>query len=149
MPRRKGKITPGLQEYLTAIYRLKREGRKVVRVKELAEEMGVRLSSVTDAAKRLVKLGLISYEKYGYIDLTPEGERVASSTLNKEEVFYRFLTEVLGLDESKAKDEACWVEHGLEDETAFRISSLISFLQECVHNFKNRYDKFLKNGECG
>ncbi len=146
--RKEERITPGLQEYLTAIYRLKRKGKKVVRVKELAEEMGVRLSSVTDAAKRLSGLGLITYERYGYIDLTPEGERIASSTLNREEVFYKFLRDVLSMEEKKAREEACWVEHGVGDETILRISMLMSFLEECVNDFKERFEKFLETRSC-
>ncbi|MCD6348215.1 MAG: metal-dependent transcriptional regulator [Candidatus Korarchaeota archaeon] len=146
--REDGSITPGLQEYLTAIYRLKKSGKKVVRVKELAEEMNVRLSSVTDAAKRLSNMGLIHYEKYGYIDLTPRGEEIASSTLQKEETFFRFLTEFLGLDEAKAREEACWMEHGVGDETVLRISYLMSFLRKCVEDFDKKFREYLERGTC-
>lgn len=141
-------ITPGLQEYLTAIYGLKKRGKKVVKVKELAEEMGVKLSSVTDAARRLSRMGLISHEKYGYIDLTPDGERIASSVANREEVFFKFLTKVLLIDEDEAREGACWVEHGLSDETIRRLSMLVSFLDECVNDFKVRFEKFLYSRSC-
>jgi len=71
--------------------------------------MEVKLSSVMDAAKRLSHLGLISYKKYGYIDLTPKGERIASSVAGRKEVFFEFLTKVLSIDENEARKEACWL----------------------------------------
>ncbi len=141
-------ITPGLEEYLTAIYRLKKKGRKVVRVKELAREMGVRLSSVTDAAKRLSTMGLVHYEKYGYIDLTPKGEEIAISTIKKEEIFFNFLTNVLGIDSERAREEACWIEHGVGEDTALRVSALIEFLNGCVNEFNDKFEKYLYRTGC-
>ncbi len=141
-------VTPGLEEYLTAIYRLKKKGKKVVRVKELAKEMNVRLSSVTDAAKRLSSMGLVHYEKYGYIDLTPKGEEIAISTIKKEEVFFKFLTDVLGVDSKRAREEACWIEHGVEEDTVLRISALMGFLNSCVNEFNYKFEKYLYKTGC-
>ncbi len=141
-------ITPGLEEYLTAIYRLKKKGKKVVRVKELAKEMNVRLSSVTDAAKRLSNMGLVHYEKYGYIDLTSKGEKIAASVLKKEEIFFDFLTRVLGIDKERARKEACWIEHGIGEDTALRVSALIEFLNSCVNEFNHKFEKYIYKTEC-
>lgn len=55
----RSRITPGLQEYLTAIYKLQKINNRAVRAKELAEELGVTLPSVTDALRRLSEAGLI------------------------------------------------------------------------------------------
>lgn len=143
------RVTPGLQEYLTAIYRLKKRGNNVVRVKDLAEEMGVKLSSVTDAIKRLSRLGLVSYERYSYIDLTPDGEKIASSVASREEVFFDLLTKILSIDEREAWREACWIEHGVSDEVTRRISLLMSFLDNCVKDFKERFERFIYSGSCG
>jgi len=141
-------ITLGLQEYLTAILRLKRRGKKVVRVKELAEEMKVKLSSVTDAAKRLSRMGLIQYEKYGYIDLTPEGEEVALRLSKREEILMKFLSEILKLDEDVVREEACWMEHGVSEATIDRLLQLMEFLSTCVDKFDERFSKYLEYREC-
>ncbi len=141
-------ITLGLQEYLTAILRLKKKGKKVVRVKELAEEMKVKLSSVTDAAKRLSRMGLIQYERYGYIDLTPKGEEVALRLSKREEILLKFLSEILRLDENVVREEACWMEHGVSEATIDRLSQLIEFLGNCVDKFDERFSKYLEYRKC-
>ena len=135
-------ITPGLQEYLTAIYRLQRKGRNV-RVKELADELNVTLPSVIDALKRLSKAGLVNYNRYSKVTLTENGKKSAILIINKEEIFYEFFREILGIEDERAREEACWVEHGVSWESAERLKLFIDFLRENIYNINEEFKKFI------
>ena len=136
------KITPGLQEYLTAIYRLQRRG-KAVGVKELADELDVTLPSVIDALKRLSKAGLVNYNRYRKVTLTESGEKSAILIINKEEIFYEFLKEILGIEDERAREEACWMEHGVSWESAERLKLFIEFLRENMYNINEEFKKYI------
>jgi len=131
-------VTPGLQEYLTSIYRLKKSGKKEIRIGDLAKERKVRLPSVTDAMKKLVKMNLIKYSRYGSVELTEEGERIAEILDRIEEDFYLFLVNFLGVPEEKAKKEACHVEHGVNVETAERLVAFMDYLNKCLPEEERR-----------
>ena len=135
-------ITPGLQEYLTAIYRLQRKGRNV-RVKELADELNVTLPSVIDALKRLSKAGLVNYNRYSKVTLTENGKKSAILIINKEEIFYEFFREILGIEDERAREEACWIEHGVSWESAERLKLFIDFLRENIYNINEEFKKFI------
>ncbi len=137
-------ITPGLQEYLTAIYKLQKT-KKSVRVKELAEELGVTLPSVTDALKKLSRDGLINYRRYDEVTLTDEGKRAASLISDKEEIFYDFLRNVLGIEEDMAREEACWIEHGVSWESTERLRIFIEFLKENIVDVDSKFRNFINN----
>ncbi len=121
-------LTRSLQEYLAAIYELKASGKKVVRVRDIAAKLSVTMPSVVGALERLKDMGLVEYEKYGYVDLTPKGLEEAKKIVEAEQLFYKFLREVLGLDEETAKRDACMFEHDASDETKKRLALLLEFL---------------------
>jgi len=135
-------ITPGLQEYLTAIYRLQRKGRNV-RVKELADELNVTLPSVIDALKRLSKAGLVNYNRYSKVTLTENGKKSAILIINKEEIFYEFFREILGIEDERAREDARWIEHGVSWESAERLKLFIDFLRENIYNINEEFKKFI------
>lgn len=138
------RITPGLQEYLTAIYKLQKTNNRAVRAKELAEELCVTLPSVTDALRKLSKAGLINYRRYNEVTLTDAGEKAALLVLDKESIFYNFLRNVLGMEENLAREEACWIEHGVSRESAERLMLFIEFLRENIENLDLKFRKFVE-----
>ncbi|MEM0016925.1 MAG: metal-dependent transcriptional regulator [Candidatus Korarchaeum sp.] len=140
----RSRITPGLQEYLTAIYKLQKGNNRAVRAKELAEELGVTLPSVTDALRKLSEAGLINYRRYNEVSLTDAGEKSALLILDKETIFYDFLRNILGIEEELAKEEACWIEHGVSWESAERLRLFIEFLRENIGNINLRFRKFIE-----
>jgi len=139
-----------LQEYLKSIYRLKVEqGKKVTRVKDIASELKVTMPSVTDAMKRLSKLGLVHYERYGFIDLTYEGEKLARELYDRWMVLKHLLHDILGVPEDKASTDACKIEHDLSKETAEKIALLTLFIDNCLsEELKSKLKLFIESRKC-
>lgn len=143
-------LTRTLQEYLKSIYRLKVEGnKKVIRIKDIAADLNVTMPSVTDAMKRLSKMNLVLYERYGFIDLTKKGEKIARELYERWKVLKHLLEDILDISENIAKKDACSIEHDLSIETASKIALLTMFIDKCLdEEFKNRLKKFIKHGSC-
>jgi len=124
------KLTSALEDYIETIYQLVRTN-KLARVKDIAKARGVRSASVTPAMKRLADLGLIRYEQREFIDLTPDGEVVARRILSRHQVLRRFLTQFLGIDDQRAENDACSMEHSLSPESMSGLVRLFEFMDNC------------------
>jgi Mn-dependent DtxR family transcriptional regulator len=62
-------LTSAMEDYLEAIYHLEKE-RRIARVRDIANRLGVKMSSVTSALKSLGGRGLIQYDPHQFITLT-------------------------------------------------------------------------------
>lgn len=143
-------LTRTMQEYLKTIYKLKIEqGKKVIRVKEIASNLKVTMPSVTDAMKKLSKMGLVHYEKYGYIDLTKKGEKIAKELYERWKVLKHLLMDILEITEEVAEKDSCMMEHDLSPETASKIALLTLFIDNCLdEEYKERLKRFINTGLC-
>ena len=124
------RLTSALEDYLETIYQLVRAN-KVARVKDIAAARGVRSASVSPAMKRLADLGFIRYEQREYIDLTPEGAKVARRVLSRHLLLTRFLNQFLGISPSQSEEDACAMEHSLSPEGMSHLVKLFEFLDNC------------------
>jgi DtxR family Mn-dependent transcriptional regulator len=111
--------------YLKVIFNLIKE-HKVARVKDIAEDLGVTKSSVSGALKALSEKGLIEYEPYGYATLTERGEQIAEQLVGKYQVLADFLVNVLAVPEDVADENACRMEHVVDN---FVMERLVQFLR--------------------
>jgi DtxR family Mn-dependent transcriptional regulator len=123
-------LTKSLEDYLETIYLLVRD-RKVARVKDIAQERDVRMSSVTPAMHRLADLGYIKYRQREFIELTAKGERTARKTMARHELLVRFFRDVLKVTFENAEKDACSIEHLLSDETTEKMVRFFEFLRRC------------------
>ncbi len=123
------KLSSKMEDYLEMIYFLTEEN-GVARVGEIAQRLDVKSPTVNSAIKSLSECGYVDHEKYGYIKLTKEGEKLAITVKKKHEILYRFLTEFLMLDEKAAEKEACCIEHSISKETFVRLSKFFEFIEE-------------------
>ena len=124
-------LTESLEDYLEAIYVHLME-RKVVRVKDLMKHFNYKSSSVNTAISQLTKKGLVDHEKYGYIDLTSEGRKLAKEIYRKHEKITRFLRDTLGIDKETAENDACRIEHVLSEETYETFYLFIKHLEQVL-----------------
>jgi DtxR family Mn-dependent transcriptional regulator len=117
-------MTPSLEDYLESVYLLVEE-KKVARVKDVAEKLGVKKPSVINAVRELESRGFLNHEKYGYIDLTDTGGVKAREILKKHVMLKRFLLELIGVSEENAEKDACRIEHYLSDETLEKLEKFM------------------------
>lgn len=125
-----GALSSNLEDYLEAIYHLQAE-RKVARAKDIADRMGVSRASVTGALKALADKGLINYEPYSFTTLTARGEDVAGKIVGRHTVLKDFFQHILMLDPVAAEENACRVEHAMDDEAMDRLVRFLGFLRNC------------------
>ncbi|MDA3900475.1 MAG: metal-dependent transcriptional regulator [Spirochaetes bacterium] len=119
-------LTANMEDYIETIALLSKKNR-VVRVRDIARELNIKMPSVSAALNKLKELKLIDYEKYGYIELTPSGAIIAEKIYDKHSLIARFLHELLKLDENQASEEACRLEHYLSPESCSQIYKLMKF----------------------
>ena len=128
--KKKGKLSSNMEDYLEAIADLKKKG-KVARVKDIAAALGVETPSVTSALKNLSRNGLVVHERYGYVDLTAEGSKLAKNIQKRHEVIHEFLTRILQINKDVASEDACAMEHALSPETFKRLTKFMEFVEAC------------------
>jgi len=134
-------LSPHMEDYIEAIAILSEKNR-VVRVKDIAALLKIKMPSVTSALNKLKELGLIDYEKYGFIELTENGTVISNRVLSRHLCLKEFFREVLNISEDKSETEACRIEHHITPETCKRIHKLLLYINS-EESRKNDWLKFL------
>jgi len=114
-----------MEDYLEAIRTLSGVGHPV-KVTQLSEALNVSKPSVTAAVARLAAEGLVDHEKYGAMELTPLGRLVADDVCRRHEALRVFLTEILGVSNETAQEDACKLEHHLSHDSSVRLSGFLA-----------------------
>ena len=109
---RREKTSVSQEDYLKAIWELIEEEQIPISAR-LAEELGVTPPAVTAALKRMGRDGYVRLGPDGQIKLTPKGRKVAENLALRHQLAEKLLTEVIGLDWSRAHEEAELLEHGI------------------------------------
>jgi len=113
MPREKTSVSR--EDYLKAIWEIVQEEQEPISAR-LAEELGVTPPAVTAALKRMTRDGLLRVGREGRIALTRKGSGMADRLAMRHQLAEKLLTEVIGLDWTRAHDEADRLEHGISPE---------------------------------
>lgn len=103
-----------VQDFLKAVHALQPTMDRVS-TNALAEVLGVQAPSVTDMAQRLVAAGLLDYERYKGVTLTPEGESLALKIIRRHRLLELYLLTDLGYALQEVHDEAENLEHAVSD----------------------------------
>lgn len=117
-------ISESMEEYLKTIYVLKKKNDNV-RVTDIANKMNCTKPSVSKALYNLKTNNLVEYEAYGTIELTKEGENVARKVIEKYDIVYLFLTEVLNVDFYNAEIEAEKIKTSITDDTINKLAKYV------------------------
>jgi len=111
------------EEYLEAIYLLEKKlGR--ARIKDIAEKLSVKPSSVVEYLRKLCSNGLIDYKPGHEVKLTERGFSEAEKIYEKHKLIKSFLMS-LGVSEETAEKDSCIMEHYLSKETFEKIAEYI------------------------
>jgi len=135
------KLTQSLEDYLEAIYVIGLTN-KVIRVKEIARFLDVKTPSVVDAICKLTEKGLVIHEKYGYLELTDEGQKLAKGVNDKHEKLYKFLKEILGVSSASSKKDACNIEHYISKEAMDKMIKFTRFVDTCPDGYPKWLEHF-------
>ena len=146
----KKKLTSNMEDYLEAIALLKRE-KGVARVRDISRLLKVKTPSVTSALNNLSKSELVIHERYGYVDLTPEGEKLAEGVQRRHDMLSKFLNGILGIDHIIAEEDACKMEHTISPETFNKLTKFIEFIETCPDHDRpdwlKSFDYYFKTGK--
>ena len=74
---------------------------------------------------KLSNKDLVEYAKGRSIELTSKGEEIAKKVYRKHRVIKEFLRRILELPENIAEEDACYIEHGVHEETIRRMEKLL------------------------
>ncbi len=129
MKQHDSRLSASLEDYLEVILQLIEEG-SVARVKDIADRLNVKRSSVTIALRNLSERGLVNYAPYAVITLTPEGESVAQCVERRHKLLNRFFTKFLKIDTVTASEAACEMEHGMRPGIYRRFETFLNTIEE-------------------
>jgi DtxR family Mn-dependent transcriptional regulator len=116
-------LSSTFEDYLEAVLMITENGENSATPQEVAAATGAKEADVGATIASLVEEGYLEQAPDGTLQLTEKGKAVAAKVARKHRVLQCFLTEVLGVEESAASQEACALEHGISDETIDRLSS--------------------------
>ena len=119
-------ITSAQEDYLEAILRLARE-KGAARVRDIADALSVHKSTVTAALKNLAARKLVNYSPYEMTTLTPKGQALAEEIEEHHASIRQFLTDVLLIDDATAEENACRMEHAMDDVVLARLGDFAKF----------------------
>jgi DtxR family Mn-dependent transcriptional regulator len=117
-----------VENYLKAIYVAQgahEDGQGLVPMGQLAAALGVVPGTATTMVKTLAESGLVRYEPYMGVRLTPAGERLAALVLRRHRLIEQFLVQVLGMNWTEVHDEAERLEHAVSERLIDRIDEML------------------------
>jgi DtxR family Mn-dependent transcriptional regulator len=124
--KRTRRLSSSLEDYLEAICHIV-ERKGAARVKDIAQSVGVRSSSVTGALRTLSGRGLIHYAPYDVVTLTDDGKTAADRIIRRHRVLHDFFAQVLGVSEKEADAAACGMEHAISSKVLERLTDFLEF----------------------
>jgi Mn-dependent DtxR family transcriptional regulator len=116
-----------VEDYLERILELV-NSKGYARVVDIASALEISQASVTNMVQRLGTEGLLKYEKYRGLVLTPSGEKLARSIAHRHKLLTDFL-KLLGLNERVIYHDVEGMEHHISPPTLRAIAALTSQLR--------------------
>lgn len=118
-------LSASAQDYLKTVWALAEWSEAPVTPKLMADRMGLKLSTVSDAVRKLTDQGFVEHAPYGSVTLTGQGRGHAVAMVRRHRLIETFLVETLGYRWDQVHDEAEMLEHAVSD---FMIERLAEFL---------------------
>ena len=123
----KARGTRAQEDYLEQILTLI-EDKGYARVVDIASNLGIAQASVTGMIQRMDTEGLVAYEKYRGVVLTPRGEEIARAIVRRHESLADFFG-LLGLEEKAIYDDIEGMEHHMSAPVLAAIRALTRELE--------------------
>jgi DtxR family Mn-dependent transcriptional regulator len=87
-------------------------------------------------------MGMVDYQPYRIIKLTPNGKNAAENVIKKHQVLEEFL-KIMGVEGNDKKEDACAMEHVLSNQTIENLKRFAEFIKiqpeakEFIESFRN------------
>lgn len=117
------------ENYLETILLLQRDN-KMVRSIDVARALGYSKPSVSRAMGILRNEGMLEMGENGALILTKEGSKKAKALLERHETITRFLMMTTDVSQEIAEQDACKMEHFLNEKTFKGIKKFIKEVEE-------------------
>lgn len=117
-------MTQSKKDYLKVLLSLSstNEG---IQSTDIAGGLKVTRASVSRMMTVFKESGYIFKEKYGKVSLTKKGRHIAEQIQKRHDLLKTFLTDVLGVDDNIADNDACNMEHTISYETTKKLAQQI------------------------
>lgn len=118
-----------VENYLKAIHAAQRAlgTDALVPMGQLAAALEVVPGTATTMVKALAESGLVHYEPYAGVRLTPAGDRLAGLVLRRHRLIELFLVQVMGMSWAEVHDEAEHLEHAVSERLIGRMDEMLGF----------------------
>lgn len=126
-------LSTSSQNYLKAVWGLQEWSEDPITPTAVAEKAGVRLSTASDAIRKLTEQGLLGHTPYGAVTLTSQGRAHAVAMVRRHRLIETFLVQVLGYTWDEVHDEAEHLEHAVSDLMVDRIDTHLGHPQRDPH----------------
>ena len=104
-----------VDDYLKTIYHHTEWQDDRITPSQLAAELGLAPSSVTEMVQKLAAQGLVTHRPYGPIALSPDGELRAAAIIRRHRLIETWLVREFGYAWDEVHDEAEVLEHTISD----------------------------------
>jgi DtxR family Mn-dependent transcriptional regulator len=99
----------------------------LVSMGQVSAALKVAPGTVTAMVKTLADSGLVAYEPYSGVRLTPSGRQLAAHVLRRHRLIEQFLVQVMGMDWSEVHPEAEELEHAVSERLVERMDEMLGF----------------------
>ena len=124
------RISPTIQDYLSILYILERDGEPVVGAR-LADLLGVTPPTVTNTLKRMTRDGLVTSDSAQGTHLTKAGWQAARTVVRRHMLAEWMLARLLSW--SKTHGEAHEIEHAISQEVEAALTKEFDHPKVCPH----------------
>src|SRR6187401_2463193 len=117
-----------VENYLKAIYQgasTLTPPQRLLPMGQLASALGVVPGTATTMVKALAESGLVEYEPYTGVRLSPAGEKLAALVLRRHRLVELFLVQVMGISWAEVHEEAEQLEHVVSERLIERIDDML------------------------
>ena len=135
-------ITKSLEDYIEYIY-TSISNDKELKAIDIAKKFNISRASVSEALIRLCELGLVIYEGRKGILVTEKGEIEAKRVIKKHQILLNFFNKTLNVEYEKASDNACKIEHVIDDDVVSILEKFNQFSNK--NNLKKDFMEFIQN----
>lgn len=113
------------EDYLRAMYKLKHAKEGKIRVVDIAEELKLSKSTVTERLQELAKQKFVEYAPYTKLNFSKKGYNIARKLTYKHRIIEVFLYQMLKIPKSRIHEQAHLLEHAFSDEAIKKLALLL------------------------